>query len=201
MNLGNLGFLTDVPPEELTSSIQQVLLEKYDEEERFFLESQVNKEKSRNKALNEIVIHSKTVAQLIEFELFINGDFVYRQKADGIIISTPTGSTAYSLSANGPIIHPKADAICLLPMFPHSLNSRPLIVDGCAEIKVIIGKKGQACLSLDSHTINPLKHGDIVSISKADPKLTLIHPQGHDFYSSCRNKLGWSLGVPKKIKS
>ena len=198
VNLGNLGFLTDVPPEELTSSIQQILSNNFDKEQRFFLESRVNKEKIRNKALNEVVVHSRKVAQLIEYELFINGDFVYRQKADGIIISTPTGSTAYSLSANGPIIHPTAEAICLLPMFPHSLNSRPLIVDGDADIKIKIGKKGQASLSLDSHTTSPLEDGDIVNISKAVSKLTLIHPLGHDFYSACRNKLGWSLGIPSK---
>ncbi len=198
VNLGSLGFLTDVPPEELTHSIQSILKNKYEKEERFFLESKVNNEKTKNKALNEIVIHSRKVAQLIEYELFIDQDFVYRQKADGIIISTPTGSTAYSLSANGPIIHPSAKAICLLPMFPHSLNSRPLIVDENAQIQIRICKKGSSSLSLDSHLINSLHYGDLINISKAKSKLTLIHPLEQDFYSSCRNKLGWSLGIPKK---
>ncbi len=198
VNLGSLGFLTDVPPEELTHSIQSILKNKYEKEERFFLESKVNNEKTKNKALNEIVIHSRKVAQLIEYELFIDQDFVYRQKADGIIISTPTGSTAYSLSANGPIIHPSAKAICLLPMFPHSLNSRPLIVDENAQIQIRICKKGSSSLSLDSHLINSLHYGDLINISKAKSKLTLIHPLEQDFFSSCRNKLGWSLGIPKK---
>ena len=198
VNLGTLGFLTDVPPEELTHCIQNILKNEYEKEERFFLESQVNNEKTKNKALNEIVIHSRKVAQLIEYELFIDEDFVYRQKADGIIISTPTGSTAYSLSANGPIIHPAAKAICLMPMFPQSLNSRPLIVDEDAKIQILICKKGNSSMSLDSHLINSLNYGDIVNISKANSKLTLIHPLEHDFYSSCRNKLGWSLGIPNK---
>ncbi len=198
VNLGTLGFLTDVPPEELTFSIQKILQGKFDKEERFFLESRLNKEKEKNLALNEIVIHSRKVAQLIEYELFIDGEFVYRQRADGIIVSTPTGSTAYSLSANGPIIHPSVKAICLLPMFPHSLNSRPLIVDESAKIEIKICKKGNSSLSLDSHQTSALKYGDVISISKADSKLSLIHPLEHDFYSSCRNKLGWSLGIPNK---
>lgn len=198
VNLGTLGFLTDVPPEELTFSIQKILQGKFDKEERIFLESRVNNEKGKNIALNEIVIHSRKVAQLIEYELFIDGEFVYRQRADGIIVSTPTGSTAYSLSANGPIIHPSAKAICLLPMFPHSLNSRPLIVDDSATIEIKICKKGNSSLSLDSHQTSALKYGDVINISKAYSKLSLIHPLEHDFYSSCRNKLGWSLGIPRK---
>ncbi len=198
VNLGSLGFLTDVPPEELTNSIQQILYNNFEEEERFFLESKVNFEKTGNKALNEVVVHSKKVAQLMEYELFIDGKFVYRQRADGLIISTPTGSTAYSLSANGPIIHPSANAICLLPMLPHTLNSRPLIVDADVNIQIVVGKRGNACLSLDSHLNTTLKDGDVIDIAKAESKLILIHPIGHDFFSSCRNKLGWSLGVPKK---
>ena len=200
INLGSLGFLTDVPPEELTVSIQQILLNQYEQEERFFLDSKVNNEKSTNKALNEVVVHSKKVAQLMEYELFINNKFVYRQRADGLIISTPTGSTAYSLSANGPIIHPLAKVICLLPMFPHTLNSRPLIVDDSSKIEIKVFNKANACLSLDSHLNKTLKDGDVIKVAKAKSKLKLIHPVGHDFFSSCRNKLGWSLGVPKRTK-
>jgi len=200
INLGNLGFLTDVPPEELTVSIQKILQNNFEKEERFFLEAQVNTNKDKGKALNEVVIHSRKIAQLIEYELFIDNKFVYRQPADGIIISTPTGSTAYSLSASGPIIHPSVKGICLLPMFAHSLNSRPLIVDDDSKIQIKVCKKGNASLSLDSHQNYTLKHGDIITVQKAENKLTLIHPEGHDFYSSCRNKLGWSLGVIDKSR-
>ena len=127
----------------------------------------------------------------------IDDKFVYRQRADGIIVSTPTGSTAYSLSGNGPIVHPETQAITLLPMFPHSLNTRPLIIDEEAKIQIRICKKGNAKLSLDSHNTYSLKAGDIISVSKASPKLSLIHPTNHDFYSACREKLGWSLGLLK----
>ena len=128
--------------------------------------------------------------------MFLNGEFVYRQKADGLIISSPTGSTAYSLSGNGPIISPEVRAIILLPMFPHSLNSRTLIVDEDTEIKSTSRSKSKAYLSFDSHEKLNLSNQQDVFIQKAKSELTLIHPKDHNFYSSCRNKLGWSVGVP-----
>ena len=150
-----------------------------------------------NIALNEIVIHSDSVAQLMEYDLFINNIFVYRQRADGLIISTPTGSTAYSLSGNGPIVHPEVKAITLLPMFPHSLNSRPMLVDGSSEIKVKILKNSKCCISFDSHNKFKLKVNDEITITKTSDELSLIHPESHNFYEASREKLGWSLGVPK----
>ncbi len=195
INLGSLGFLTDVQPEEITQSLQEILNGNCEYDERFFLEAFVNEGKSFNLALNEVVVHSGSIAQLIEFDVFLNKEFVYRQKADGIIVSTPTGSTAYSLSGNGSIIHPKVRAINLLPMFPHSLNARPLIVDESTEIIIKINKKYKGRLSLDSHNNMTIKGGDSVLIKKAKSKLLLIHPKGHSFYSASRNKLGWSLGL------
>ena len=197
INLGSLGFLTDIAPEELTTALKEVIGGKYIEDKRFFLQSGINNQADLNIALNEIVIHSSSIAKLIEYELFIDQKFVYRQRADGIIISTPTGSTAYSLSGNGPIVHPDTQAITLLPMFPHSLNTRPLIVDKEAKIQIKICEKGRANLSLDSHNKFSLNSGDIINISKATPQLSLIHPLNHDFYSAAREKLGWSLGILK----
>ena len=198
LNLGSLGFLTDIAPEDLTTSLKEVIAGKFIEDKRFFLQSSINDQAQSNIALNEIVIHSSSIAKLIEYELFIDKRFVYRQRADGIIVSTPTGSTAYSLSGNGPIISPEVKAITLLPMFPHSLNARTLITGQEKEIKLRVNKKSRACLSMDSHlkiTVDP-KH-DVI-IRKAKGELTLIHPTDHNFFSSCRNKLGWSLGVPFK---
>jgi NAD+ kinase len=126
---------------------------------------------------------------------------VYRQKADGIIINTPTGSTGYSLSGNGPIVHPSVRAITLLPMFAHSLNTRPLIVEDSSAILIKVCKKGKASLSLDSHNYHLLRSGDLIKITKAKSKLFLIHPFNHNFYSACRNKLGWSLGIPHQHKA
>ncbi len=203
VNLGNLGFLTDIAPQELTTSLKQILSGKFTLEERIFLEASVNNGKkiSGGLALNEVVIHSKDVAQLIEYELYVNNKFVFRQRADGILVSSPTGSTAYSLSANGPLIHPQVKAISIMPMFAHSLNTRPLIVEEGSDICIKICKKGSSKLSLDSHKIYQLETNDIVKICTSKAKLSLIHPLNHDFYSACRTKLGWSLGMKTKIDS
>lgn len=198
INLGKIGFLTDVAPEDLTESLIEILNGNYFEDERLFLEAFINDSKHSDIALNEVVIHSEPIAQLIEYELLIDNDFVYRQRADGLLISSPTGSTAYSLSGNGPIVHPDVRAITLLPMFPHSLDTRPLIIDDSKEIEIRICKKGRAGISFDGHNTIKLKKGDSIKLKKARSKLKLIHPFDHNFYSACRTKLGWSIGVPLK---
>ena len=131
------------------------------------------------------------------YNTLINDNFVYRQKADGLIINSPSGSTAYSLSGGGPIVHPNLDAITLLPMFPHRLNTSPLVVSGGSKITIkMIEKKNKSVLSMDSHNSLKLRQGDVITISKGKFSLTLIHPRGHDFYEACRNKLGWSSSLP-----
>ncbi len=198
INLGNLGFLTDIAPSELTSSLNEILNGSYVLDNRIFLEAKTEDENETYKALNEVVLHSGSIAQLIEYDLFINEEFVYRQKADGIIISTSTGSTAYSLSGNGPIISPEVKAITLLPMFPHSLNARTLITGDAKLIRLSLREKGKAFLSMDSQINLKVSYKEDVLIKKANTELTLIHPVNQSFFSSCRNKLGWSLGVPPK---
>lgn len=196
INLGNLGFLTDIAPEEITSSLVKVVKGKYSKEKRSFLETTLPKVQMKLLALNEVVIHSGAVAKLIEYEVFIDNIFVYRQKADGLIVNSPTGSTAYALSGGGPIIHPNLKSITLLPMFPHSLNSRPLIIKDDSEILIeVIGRNDKARLSVDSHNSVNLKKGDRIKIKKSREDLTLIHPKEHNFFSACRNKLGWSAGI------
>lgn len=199
INLGNLGFLADIAPENITSTLTEIMYGKFVRDKRFFLEASINSQKSKHLALNEIVIHSGALAQLIEYELFIDEVFVYRQRADGLIVNSPTGSTAYSLSGGGPIVHPSVKAITLLPMFPHSLSSSPLLVKDTSNIKIkMVGTKNKASLSMDSHDSFALKKGDIIHINKTKSELVLIHPKEHNFYSACRNKLGWSSGIAKK---
>ncbi len=196
INLGNLGFLNDIAPNDLTNSLLDIVSGKFIIDVRYFLEARTNGILNKEIALNEIVIHSGSIAQLIEFEVYIDDKFVYRQKADGLIINTPTGSTAYALSGNGPIIHPKVNAISLLPMLPHSLNTRPLIINENSKVLVIPHKKG--FLSFDSQSNLKLKKDDEILITKTKRRLQLVHPLDHDFFSACRTKLGWSLGVPVK---
>lgn len=198
INLGNLGFLTDIAPSNITADLNRIMKGNYVEDKRIFLEARIGSKGKKYKALNEVVLHSGSIAQLIEYDLYFDNEFVYRQKADGLIVSTSTGSTAYSLSGNGPIISPDVKAITLLPMFPHSLNSRTLITGQEKEIKISVGTKSKAFLSMDSHLNLKVTSKDNVYIRKADKELTLIHPTDHSFFSSCRTKLGWSLGVPSK---
>ena len=130
---------------------------------------------------------------MIEFELFVNGKFVYSQESDGLIVATPTGSTAYSLSAGGPIMHPDLNAVVLVPMYPHSLNSRPIVIDGDCEIKLVVAAKEslQPQVSCDGDVCYTASAGDEIIVTKKSVPLKLIHPNNHSFYQTCRSKLGW----------
>ena len=191
INLGKLGFLTDINPNKLTSSLLKVIKGEYKKDKRSFLEASVKGKRNKYLALNEVVVHSGSIAQLIEFDLYINESFVYRQKADGLIISSPTGSTAYSLSGGGPIVHPELSAFILTPMLPQSLTTSPLVVSDQSEVRIIL-KNQKATLSFDSHNSLLLSGKSEIKIHKADSQLNLVHPIGHDFYEACRTKLGWS---------
>ncbi len=196
INRGRLGFLTDISPEEIESKVGEVLAGKYVSEQRFLLSAEVKREGesvSNHLALNDVVIHPGQFIRMIEFELYINDDFVYRQRSDGLIISTPTGSTAYALSCGGSIMHPSLDAIVLVPLNPHTLSSRPIIVHGDSEIKLrIIHQPIQPHMSCDGQTHIVTQVGDELVVSKAKNSVELIHPEDHDFYETCRSKLGWA---------
>lgn len=196
VNRGNLGFLTDLDPDNLLPPLEEVLKGKYVTEHRYLLETQVirhNEIKSSNSAMNEVVLHHERVASLLEFEVYIDGHFMLSQRADGLIISTPTGSTAYSLSAGGPIISPRLDAITLVPMFPHTLSSRPIVVDSLSEIRLRISRENADFIqvSCDSHVALPVQPGDEVVIRKQAHALRLVHPKDYDYFKVLRSKLGW----------
>ena len=196
VNRGNLGFLTDLAPEDFQQPLSQVLAGNFVTEKRNLLEISVHRHgsvKSSNSAVNEAVLHADKVAHMIEFEAYINDEFVYSQRSDGLIISTPTGSTAYSLSGGGPILTPDLDAVCLVPMFPHTLSSRPLVVSGSSEIKLKVASTNDAHLqiSCDSHVILAVMPGDDIYIRKHPTPLRLVHPPGYSYFHVLRNKLGW----------
>ena len=202
VNRGRLGFLTDITPSDIEDKVGEVLDGKYIMESRFLLDSTVIRERSiigQGDALNDVVIHPGRFIRMIEFELYIDGQFVYSQRSDGLIISTPTGSTAYALSGGGPIMHPKLDAIVIVPMNPHTLSSRPIVVDGNSEIKITVGEHNSAYPHVtcdgQSHVVtNP---GDEIHIHKKPHSLHLIHPRNHNFYETCRSKLGWGSHLGK----
>lgn len=196
INRGRLGFLTDILPEEIDTRLAEILAGKYTEEARFLIECELIRAGqivSTGSALNDVVLHPGTAARMIEFELFINDQFVNSQQSDGLIVATPTGSTAYSLSAGGPIMHPSLNALVLVPMYPHSLSSRPLVVDANSTVRIVIGKQRSILpqISCDGAIGFPTSPGDIVIVRKKAGALRLIHPLDHNFYQTCRSKLGW----------
>ncbi|EOX4915311.1 NAD(+) kinase [Vibrio alginolyticus] len=197
VNRGNLGFLTDLNPDDFQASLQAVLDGEYIEEERFLLEAEVHRHgqiKSHNAALNEAVLHPGQIAHMIEFEVYIDESFAFSLRADGLIVSTPTGSTAYSLSGGGPILSPGLNAISLVPMFPHTLSSRPLVVDGKRRIKLVVSpeNRGTQEVSCDGQVSLPVTPGDEIHIYQSPNVLKLIHPKDYSYYHVLRNKLGWS---------
>lgn len=196
INRGRLGFLTDILPDEIEEKVGAVLAGEYSLEKRFLLNAVVKRNDEvigRAEALNDVVVNSGTSAQMIEFDVYVDDEFVYRQRSDGLIVSTPTGSTAYSLSGGGPIMHPKLDAMVLVPMFPHTLSSRPIVIDGNSVVKIVISENNEfhPPVTCDGQVHLTTLPGDVVYISKKHHKMRLIHPINHSFYASCRDKLGW----------
>ena len=197
INRGRLGFLTDISPDELEEQLTEVLDGRYLAESRFLLEARVRRQGKvigQGDALNDVVLHPGQSTRIIEFELYIDGQFVYKQRADGLIIATPTGSTAYALSGGGPIMHPRLDAIVLVPMYPHMLTNRPLVVDGDSELKLVIRPENTICpqVSCDGQIHITSAPGDEITIHKKSRRLKLLHPLNHNFYESCRSKLRWN---------
>lgn len=202
INRGRLGFLTDILPEEIEHDLAQVLNGEFKLEHRFLLDVFVHREGKSidvGSALNDVVLHPGVAAQMIEFELSIDGEFVYNQASDGVIIATPTGSTAYSMSAGGPIMHPKLDALVLVPMYPHSLSSRPIVIDGSCEVSIVLGDRHSAHpqISCDGSVEYTTQPGDRIIIKKKQKQLKLLHPKDYHYYETCRSKLGWSNRLGK----
>lgn len=194
INRGRLGFLTDIRPDELYK-VKDVLEGNYTEEHRFLLEAEIESEEQikRTLALNDVVLLPGNIAHMIEFEVRINNQNICTQRADGIIVATPTGSTAYALSGGGPILYPQLDAIVLVPMFPHTLSSRPIVVKGDSEIMIHLSPSNEVCprVSCDGQKRIPLAPGGKIKIKKYPQTLRLIHPIDYNYYQTLREKLGW----------
>lgn len=195
INRGSLGFLTDIKPNEVTQKLAEILEGKYQAEHRFLLEVSVGNQTGYG--LNEIVLSAQGAHHLIQYEIIVDKHFLCRQRADGLIIATPTGSTAYALSGGGPIIHPELNALTLVPMFPHTLSMRPIVINGDSQITLRIqhNLNTQIQLGCDSQTFMNVSPDTEIYIKKKQENIILIHPTSYNYYKSLRSKLHWGSGL------
>lgn len=195
INRGSLGFLTDILPSEL-DKVKAILEGKYILEKRFLLTTKIKLNKQligQDNALNEVALLPDARPHMIEFEIYIDNQFVCSQDSDGLIIATPTGSTAYALSGGGPILHPQLDAIVLVPMFPHTLSSRPIVIEGNCQITIVVSPNNTSSpkISCDGRESMGAPGGCHIKIQKNPHPLHLIHPVDYHYYKALRSKLHW----------
>lgn len=197
INRGTLGFLADINPDDVIEEVGKILHGKYTEEKRFFLHTRIHdagKTVSDSLALNDIVLlPGFEAATLIEFDIYVNKDFVSHQRSDGLIVATPTGSTAYALSAGGPIISPGLDALVMVPMLPHTLSMRPIVISADKKIKVTISNdlETKPRVSCDGQPPISIPPGGHIHIDKSELSLRLIHPENYNYFETLRSKLQW----------
>jgi NAD+ kinase len=195
VNLGRLGFLTDIPADALESSIESVLDGEFISEQRTLLAGAVKREGKTlfsAMAMNDVVVSRGAMGSMIEFAVTVDGEFIYSLRADGLIVATPTGSTAYALSAGGPILHPALQAIALVPISPHTLSNRPVAIRGNSKVEITLVRGEGARANFDVQAHFQLEPGDVVTVSAAAKPATLLHPKGYRYFSMLRQKLRWS---------
>lgn len=193
INLGRLGFLVDILPDEIEPRLEQILSGAYDADTRILLDARIGDQTTPERALNDVVIHKWNSVRMIEFETYIDGQFVNAQRSDGLIVATPTGSTAYALSGGGPLLNPRLDSLLLVPICPHTLSNRPLVVPGSSRIEIRICnlEPEQVRLTCDGQVDLPLETGSAIQIERSPRRVRLLHPRDHDHYRILRAKLGW----------
>ncbi len=194
VNQGRVGFLTDINSANMLDEMRKILAGDYSIEERILLNATVfrhGKEISAGRAMNDVVINKAGMSRLIELEVNIDGQFVHRQRSDGLILTTPTGTTAYALSAGGPILHPTLDAITLVPICPHTLSNRPIAIRSNSKVEITLVHCEDAGVHLDGQLQLALEAGDKLLVQRDEKTVSLLHPLGHSHYDMLRQKLNW----------
>ena len=201
INQGRLGFMTDIARSDMLNAMAQLLDGRFTEEERLLLDTEVvfggasaGWLPQANLAFNDVVIDKGAIGRMIEFELRVDDEFIFSARADGLIICTPTGSTAYALSANGPILHPKLGGIALVPLCPHALSNRPITLPDTARIEVKLVQGANARAHFDGQETVDLMPGDAVRLVRSPHRVRLLHPPGYSYFAMLRQKLHWSEG-------
>jgi NAD+ kinase len=195
INQGRLGFLTDLSMNAMLEAVGAILDGHFSTESRMLLQAQVvsgQKNVLNVVAFNDVSVNKGAEGSLIEIEVQIDGRFVYNLRSDGLIVASPTGSTAYALSSGGPILHPSLDVIGLVPVCPHTLSNRPIVVNGNSVIEILIYGAADARAHFDSHSHYELKEQDVVIVRRCPHAVRLLHPVGYNYYHMLREKLHWS---------
>ena len=195
INLGSLGFMTEISSRETFAALDEVLAGRFTSESRMKLACRLVRADQvifQDEVLNDVVVNKSAISRLVDFDLLINGAFVFNYKADGVIIATPTGSTAYSLSAGGPIVHPTVDAIILTPICPHALTQRPIVVPGIQSVSVVLkGDAEEFYLTLDGQAGLALQSGDRLEVKRSENRVVLVRNPRLDYFGMLRQKLRW----------
>ena len=195
INQGRLGFLTDISIDTMFETIGAILDGKFVAEDRMLLASEIFSGGERVfevLAFNDVVISKGIKGSMMEFELRIDGQFIYSQRSDGLIVATPTGSTAYALSSGGPIVHPSLNLMTLVPVCPHTLSNRPIVIGSDCTIEIIVHGADDPRAHFDSHSHFDLREGDRIVVRRYPHAISLLHPLGHSYYGMLREKLNWN---------
>lgn len=195
INLGHLGFLADILPGSMEKDVGEILAGNFVEEHRVMLQADITKDNRviSSSAFNDVVLSKWDGLEMIEFQTSMNGRFLNKQRADGVLVATPTGSTAYSFSAGGPILYPDLEAVVMVSICPHTMGIRPLVVnsDAVIELQLTSNNRAKAKITCDGQNIIPIESGDRIRISRNPIKVPLIHPATHEYFETLRNKLHW----------
>ena len=196
VNLGRLGFLADVSILDFEQHLTGIFEGRYSIEKRFLIEGTCMKHEeviSTNVALNDIIVHAHKALSMIEYEVFSNGDLIHRQRADGVIVATPTGSTAYALSGGGPIMHPSLQTLAIVPICPHTLSNRPIVLPADQIIEISLSKSTTlGKVNYDGQSTQIMNNDNSIKIRRYPRIITLLHPQDYDYFQILRAKLNWS---------
>lgn len=195
VNLGRLGFLTDIPADSLRPALESILEGDYTPEERLLLAGTVRRGTRTvmsAQAVNDVVVSRGAHGSMIEFTVTVDGEFIYSLRADGLIVATPTGSTAYALSAGGPILHPALSALALVPISPHTLSNRPVAIRSTSRVEITLVRGAEARANFDVQAHHELEPGDVVCVAAAPRPATLLHPRGYRYFAMLRQKLRWT---------
>jgi NAD+ kinase len=195
VNQGRLGFMTDLARDSMLDGVADLLDGKFQSEQRFLLDTRVWRDNAivfETLALNDVVVNKGDLGRMIEFAVSIDGEFIYNQRSDGLIIATPTGSTAYALSANGPILHPAVPGIALVPLCPHALSNRPITVSDSCRIEIVVHPPHRARVHADGQEKFDIEAGDRVCVARSGRSIRFLHPLGYSYFAMLREKLHWS---------